>query len=103
MRELHKITAGAHAPVLRDKLDDVGIDHPDEQFHQVRMDTRPGLQESSETGDHRRLDIDVRQRLPRSRGMASDDVVLEVDEILVIHPPLGHRAEARIDAVNNLL
>ena len=100
--ELHEVAAGTHASVLRDVRDDIGIDHTDKQFHQVRMDTRAGLQEGSQAGDHRRLHIDVRQRFSRPGRMASNDVVLKIGEIPVVHSPLRHRAETRIDAVDNL-
>lgn len=35
--------------------------------------------------------------------MAPDDVVLKILQVLVIHPPLRHRAEARVDAIDHLL
>ena len=35
--------------------------------------------------------------------MASDDVVLEIGQILVINPPLCHRSETGVDAVDHFL
>ena len=102
MGELHEVAAGSHASVLWNIRDYVGVDHPDKQFHQVRMDSRPGLEEGPQPRNHRGLYIYVFKRFSRSGGMAPDYVVLQVGEILVIYPPLSHRAETRIDAVDYL-
>ena len=101
--QLNQVTARTDTTMLRDEREYVPVDHLNQKSDQIRMDSRTGLKEGSQAGDHRRLDIDVLQRFSGTCGMASDDVVLEIGQILVIHPPLRHRAETGVDAVDHFL
>ena len=101
--QLHQIAAGAHAPVLGDERADAAVDELHQQIDHLGMDARTGLQQGAEPGDHRRPDIEVGQRLAGAGRVAADDVVLQVGEVAVIDTPLGHGAEAGVDAVDHLL
>ena len=85
--QLDQVTARTDTAMLRDEREYVPVDHLNQKSDQIRMDSRTGLKEGSQAGDHRRLDIDVLQRFSGSRRMTSYDVVLKICQILVINPP----------------
>ena len=61
------------------------------------------LQERADTRYHGRLHGSVTQRLSGAGRMAADNIVLQVFQVTVIHTPLGHGAEAGVDAVDHFI
>lgn len=103
MRKLYKVTAGPYASVPRYERTYVTIYEFSEQAHKIRMNSAFALEEGAEPRYHGGLDKHVRQRLTGSAGMAPDYIVLKIRQVFVIHPPLCHGAEARIDPVYDFI
>ena len=61
------------------------------------------LQKGHESGQQGRAHAAQFQRTPGARGVTANNVVLELFERRVVHAILRHRAEARIDAVNDFV
>ena len=101
--QLHEVAARAHAAVLGDHRADVALEKLVEQQGQVAVHARMTLQKGHESGQQGRAHAAQFQRTPGARGVTTNDVVLELFKRRVVHAILRHRAEARIDAVNDFV
>ena len=101
--QLNQVSAGAYAAVAGDKGIDAAIDKLHQKLHHIRMDAGFSLQEGAYAGHHGGFDGGVSQGLACAGGMAADNIVLEIFQILVVHSPLGHGAETGIDPVNDFI
>ena len=100
--ELDEVAAGAYAAVLGDVWENVPVDQLHDQLHHIGMQTRTGLHQGAEPGQHGGFDIDVFQRLAASGGVAPDQVVLQFKFPVAVDLVLGHRSQAGVDPVNDL-
>ena len=101
--QLHQVAAGAYAAVARYERVYAAVDELGQQFHHRGMDARTALQKRAGARYHRALYLDVAQRLARACAVAADYVILQVGKVFVIHTPLGHGAETRVDTVYHLV
>ena len=103
VRQLHQVAARPHRAVLRYVGVDAAVYERRQQPYHAGVHAAARLQQVRRAGHHGRLHVDVLQRLAGTRRVAAYDVVLQVAQVAVVHAPLCHRAEARVDAVNHLL
>ena len=103
MGQLHQVSAGAYAAVAGNVRADAAVDEFHQQLDHIRMNARFTLQEGTHTGYHGGPYGSISQGLAGTGGMAADNIVLEVFQITVVYPPLGHGAKAGVDSVNDFV
>ena len=53
--------------------------------------------------EHARAYKKIAQRFAHAGSMRTDDIVLQITQVRVVHAPLRHRSETRVDAVDHLV
>ena len=100
--QLHEVATGSHTSVFGNERIDAEIDEVDQQVDDIGV--RPNVP-GAMSPDGLSLPIS-RTRRPAVcllRGMTSDDVVLQIFEILVVYAPLGHGSESGVYAIDDFV
>ena len=103
MCQLHQVSACPHTSVSRNERTNPPVYEFHQQLSHLSVNSRAALQYRTQSRHHRRPHAHILQRLSRSSRVAPDNVILQLLQPLVFHPPLSHRAKSRIDAVYHLL
>src|SRR5688572_941242 len=103
MGKLHQVAAGTHAAMLINTGRYILVDQVPEQFNDLGIYTRISLHQAVKPGDHYRLYQDGVHNITAARAMASDQIVLELKEVLFIYLVLGHRTKTGIDTVDQFV
>lgn len=103
VRQLHQVATGANGAVFGNEGIDTTVDELGKKLDRVGMDAALGLDKRAYPCQHSSTNEDVVKRLACSGGVRTDDIVLEVSEVGVIHSPLGHRSETCVDAIDDFV
>ena len=100
MRERSQITGGADGPLFGNERENVRREQVEEPLHGRDADARPTLRERVGAQSDHRPHRFVGERIPDPGGVASDEVLLELEQPVARDGHLGETSEARRDPVH---
>jgi hypothetical protein len=102
MAERREITRSTDAALLRDHRQHAGVEQGDQSLDQIRPHATGRAEEHVRPQQHQGADGRRSQRRPDARGVAPNQIGLELLELVGCDPDVGQFAEASVDAVDRL-
>jgi hypothetical protein len=102
MAQWGEVTARAYAPLLWHQGHHTRIEHPNKGFYQLRPHAARGPEEDIGAEEHDGANHVMRERRAHASGMTTDEIGLELIELVGGNSHVGEFPEAGIDPVDRL-